>query len=51
VKAARRALLQAGCQLGPIRGLRRRGARVVKQYRPAGETLPVDTAVGVKLAR
>jgi hypothetical protein len=51
VKAARRALLLAGCQLGPIRGHRRRGARIVKQYRPAFKTLPAGTEVGVKLGR
>jgi len=51
VKAARRALLLAGCQLGPIRGQRHRGARIVKQYRPAFKTLPAGTAVGVRLGR
>jgi hypothetical protein len=51
LKAARRALLRAGCSLGPIRGERRRGARVVKQYRLVGKTLPAGTAVGVKLGR
>jgi len=51
VKAARRALLLAGCELGPIRGQRRRGARIVKQYRPAFKTLPAGTAVGVRLGR
>lgn len=51
VKAARRALLLAGCRLGPIRGRRRPGARIVKQYRPYGATLPGGTPVGVKLAR
>jgi hypothetical protein len=51
LRAARRALLQAGCRLGPIRGRRGRGARVIKQYRPAYKTLPAGTAVGVKLAR
>jgi hypothetical protein len=51
LRAARRALLLAGCQLGPVRGHRNRAARVVKQYRPAFRVLPVGTAVGVKLAR
>ncbi|MGN6200990.1 MAG: hypothetical protein ACTHNY_01105 [Solirubrobacterales bacterium] len=51
VKAARRALLLAGCQLGPVRGRRRRGARIVKQYRPAFAVLPAGTAVGVRLPR
>jgi hypothetical protein len=51
VQAARRALLLAGCELGPIRGHRHRGARIVKQYRPAFKVLPAGTAVGVKLPR
>jgi hypothetical protein len=50
VKAARRALLLADCQLGPVRGHRRPGARIVKQYHPAYKVLPAGTAVGVKLA-
>jgi hypothetical protein len=49
LKAARRALLRANCILGPVRGARHRGAKVVKQYRPAYKTLPAGTAVGVKL--
>lgn len=51
LKAARRALLLANCQLGPIRGHRRPGTRVVKQYRPAFKVLPAGTEVGVRLAR
>lgn len=51
VKAARHALLHAGCELGPIRGKHRPGARIVKQYRPAYEIVPAGTAVGVKLGR
>jgi hypothetical protein len=51
LKSARRALLAAGCQLGPIRGHRHLGARIVKQYRPAYKTLPAGTEVGVKLGR
>lgn len=51
LKSARRALLRAGCDLGPVRGRRRRGARIVKQYRPAYRVLPAGTAVGVKLGR
>jgi hypothetical protein len=51
VKAAKRALSRTGCSLGPVRGHHVRGARIVKQYRPAGRTLPAGTAVGVKLAR
>jgi hypothetical protein len=49
LKGARRALLRAHCELGPIRGDRHRGARVVKQYRQAGKALPAGTEVGVKL--
>jgi hypothetical protein len=51
LKAARRALRRAGCALGPVCGERSRGAKVVRQYRPAGKSLPAGTAVGVKLAR
>jgi hypothetical protein len=51
VKAARKALLLRGCTLGPVRGPRRLGARIVKQYRPAFTVLPAGTAVGVKLPR
>jgi hypothetical protein len=50
LKSARRALLRAHCKLGPVRGQHRRGDKVVKQYRPAGEALPAGTEVGVKLA-
>lgn len=49
--SARRALIAAGCQLGPVHGHRHRGARIVKQYRPAYKTLPAGTEVGVKLGR
>jgi hypothetical protein len=51
LKAARRALRRADCRLGPVWGEGGRGAKVVRQYRPAGKTLPTGTAVGVKLAR
>jgi hypothetical protein len=51
LKTARRALVHAGCALGPVRGKRRPGARIVKQYRPAYKTVPAGTEVGVKLAR
>jgi hypothetical protein len=51
LRAARRALRRAGCALGPIRGERARGARVVRQYRQVGKVLPAETEVGVKLAR
>lgn len=50
LRAARRALVHAHCDLGPIRGERSRGARVVKQYRRYGAVLPAGTEVGVKLA-
>jgi hypothetical protein len=50
LRSARRALLRRGCRLGPIRGHRRRGARIVKQYRPAYMTLPAGSEVGVRLA-
>jgi hypothetical protein len=50
LKAARRALRHAHCGLGPVRGRRSRGARVVKQYRETGTVLPAGTEVGVKLA-
>ncbi len=49
LEAARRALIATHCRLGPIRGDRRHGARVAKQYRPAGKTLPARTEVGIKL--
>lgn len=51
LKAARRALLRADCALGPVRGHRHPGARVVKQYRSAGKVLPAGAEVGVRLAR
>jgi hypothetical protein len=51
LKAARRALLAAGCQLGPVRGRRHPGAKVVKQYRRAYKVLPAETEVGVRLGR
>lgn len=50
LRAARSALHAATCQLGPVRGDRSRAAHVIKQYRPAGATLPAGTSVGVKLA-
>lgn len=49
LSAARTALRRAHCNLGPIHGERSRAARIVKQYRPAGKTLPAGTEVGVKL--
>jgi hypothetical protein len=49
LQAARRALQRANCHLGPVRGQRRPGVKVVKQYRQYGETLPAGSVVGVKL--
>jgi hypothetical protein len=51
LKAARKALRRASCSLGPVWGEGGRGAKVVRQYRPAGKTLPAGATVGVKLAR
>jgi hypothetical protein len=51
VRAARKILHRVHCALGPIRGERSRGARVVRQYRAAGKSLPVGTEVGVKVLR
>lgn len=50
LKAARRKLRKAHCTLGPVRGERARGAKVVKQYRKPGRTLRPGSPVGVKLA-
>lgn len=49
LRAARLALERADCRLGPVRGKRRRGARVAKQYRRYGAVLPAGTEVGVRL--
>lgn len=51
LRAARRALRSADCRLGPVQGEGGRGAKVVRQYRPANKVLPAGTAVGIKLAR
>ena len=48
---ARKMLNRSHCALGPIRGKRSRGGRVVRQYRLAGKSLPVGTEVGVKVLR
>jgi hypothetical protein len=45
----RRRLRAAHCSLGPVRGRRSKGAKVVEQYRHPGQTLPADTPVGVRL--
>jgi len=50
LRASRKMLNRAHCQLGPVRGERSRGARVVRQYRSAGRSLPAGAKVGVKLA-
>lgn len=49
LKAARRLLKKASCKLGPVRGERARGAKVVRQLRMPGKSLPLGTEVGVKL--
>ena len=49
LKAARRQLRRAHCTLGEVRGERVRGARVVRQFRKPGKSLPPGTEVGVKL--
>jgi hypothetical protein len=51
LKAARKKLRLAHCRLGPVHGERRRGAKVVRQYRRYGAVLPAGTEVGVKLRR
>jgi hypothetical protein len=51
LKGARRVLRSAGCALGPVHGDRRRGAKIVRQYRPIGKVLPAGTEVGVRLGR
>lgn len=48
--AGRRKLKRAHCKLGPVHGRRSKVARVVKQFRKPGKSLPEGTAVGVKLA-
>jgi hypothetical protein len=49
LRGTRRQLRRAHCKPGPVRGQRARGAKVVRQYRPVGKTLPAGTEVGVKL--
>lgn len=51
LKASHRQLRRAHCKLGEVRGERSRGARVAKQFRPPGRSLPDGTEVGVKLLR
>jgi len=50
LRASRRLLRHAHCQLGEVRGGRSRRARVVKQFRRPGKILPAGTEVGVKVA-
>jgi hypothetical protein len=50
LRAARK-MNRSHCALGPIRGERSRWARVVRQYRSAGKSLPAGTEVGVKVLR
>lgn len=49
LKASIRQLRHSNCGLGEVRGERVRGARVVRQFRKAGRSLPVGARVGVKL--
>lgn len=49
LKGAIRQLRRSNCGLGEVRGERVRGARVVRQFRKAGRSLPVGARVGVKL--
>lgn len=48
LRASRRVLHRAHCKLGRVRGERSRSAHVVQQYRLAGKSLPIWTAVDVK---
>lgn len=49
VRASLRQLRRANCALGEVRGERSKGARVVRQFRKPGRSLPVGTAVDVKV--
>lgn len=49
LKASRRQLRKFNCRLGEVRGERSRGARIVRQFRQVGRSLPAGTKVGVKL--
>jgi PASTA domain-containing protein len=51
LKAARRHLRRSHCGLGEVRGERSRGARVLKQFRQPGKSLPAGTEVDVKLTK
>jgi len=50
LRASRKLLHRAHCKLGRVRGERNRAAHVVQQYRLAGKSLPVWTAVDVKVS-
>ena len=49
LRAAGKMLRRSHCKLGEVRGERGRGARVVRQFRQAGKSLPAGTEVGVKV--
>jgi hypothetical protein len=49
LKASRKLLRKLNCKLGPVRGERGKGAKVAKQYRQRGRSLPAGSEVGVKL--
>lgn len=49
LRASRKMLRRSHCKLGEVRGERSRGARVVRQFRPAGKSLPFGTEVGLKI--
>jgi hypothetical protein len=51
LRASRKMLRHSHCRLGEVRGERRRGARVVRQFRTPGTSLPDGSEVGVKLLR
>jgi hypothetical protein len=49
VAGARAALVRRDCALGSVRGLRRPGSRVVRQWPRAARVLPQNSHVGVKI--
>jgi hypothetical protein len=51
LRASRRILHRAHCELGRVRGERRREVRVVEQYRLVGKVLPAWTPVDVRALR
>lgn len=48
--ASRRKLKRVHCKLGPVHGQRSKSARVVKQFRKPGTSLPAGAKVSIKLA-